>query len=104
MTDQLQTKPVPFATAEPAEPVDLSGAIATQIDKRPADRVTVRWIYGCNYRCNWWAPGDTREFDNPAMPGLTVTTHRVRKSRFLRVTQTPQGLAIVDVSATSVVR
>ena len=101
MADQLQLNPAPFATAEP---VDLSGVIATQIDRRPTDRVTVRWIHGCNYRCNWWAPGDTGAYDNPAMAGLTVTTHRVRKSQFLRVTQTLKGLAIEVVSATSHVR
>jgi hypothetical protein len=93
MTDQLVQPPATFMT--PPEPiVDLSAAIAKQVEKRPTDRVTVRLIHGRNYRCNWWAPGDTRDYDNPAMSGPTVTTHHVRKSQFLRVTQTAKGLTI----------
>jgi hypothetical protein len=94
MTDQMVQPPTAFATATAEQPVDLSAAIAKQIEKRPTDRVTVRLIHGRNYRCNWWAPGDTRDYDNPAMFGLTVTTHHVRKSQFLRVTQTSKGLTI----------
>ena len=99
MTDQLVEPPAAFKT--PSESVvDLSIAIAKQVEKRPTDRVTVRLIHGNNYRCNWWAPGDTRDYDNPAMFGLTVTTHHVRKSQFLRVTQTSKGLSIEVVSST----
>jgi|SRR5688500_18728056 hypothetical protein len=99
MTDQLVQPPTTFVT--PPEPiVDLSSAIAKQVEKRPSDRVTVRLIHGRNYRVNWWAPGDTRDYDNPAMFGPTVTTHHVRKSQFLRVTQTAKGLSIEVVSST----
>jgi hypothetical protein len=96
MTDQLVQPPAPFAAPTDA-PVDLSAAVAARLEKRPSDRVTVRWIHGRNYRANWWAPGDTRDYDNPKMSGLTVTTHHVRKSQFLRVTQTSAGLTIKPV-------
>ena len=100
MTDQFVQPPVAFQT--PPEPiVDLSAAIMRQLEKRPTDRVTVRLIHGHNYRANWWAPGDTRDYDNPAMFGLTVTTHHVRKSQFLRVTQTAKGLTIEVVPSQS---
>ena len=85
----------PFAT-EPAAtpPVDLSREIASQIEKLPDDQVTCRRIYGDNYRCNWWSAASASKYDNPAMDGLLVTTHRVRKSRFLHVTKTVTGLVI----------
>jgi hypothetical protein len=82
--------------AKPAQATDLSSEIIQTIEKRPADRVTCRWISGNNYRCNWWAPSAVLGYDNPCMAGLTVTTHRVRQSRFLTVTKTAQGLIFVD--------
>ena len=98
MPDELVQVPLTFTTATVTatgeQAVDLSSSIAKQVEKRPTDRVTVRLIHGRNYRCNWWAPGDTRDYDNPAMSGPTVATHHVRKSQFLRVTQTLKGLMI----------
>lgn len=82
--------------AKPAQSTDLSSEIIQTIEKRPADRVTCRWISGNNYRCNWWAPSAALGYDNPGMAGLMVTTHRVRKSHFLTVTKTAQGLTFVD--------
>jgi hypothetical protein len=78
----------------PAAPMDLSREIVKQLTKRPSDRLTVRHISGSHYRCNWWSPGDTDGYDNPHMGGLTVTTHRVRQSQFLRVTRSGVGLSI----------
>src|SRR5688500_17188929 len=73
---------------------DLSAAIIAAIPKRPQDRVTCRRIYGNCYRCNWWSPADRAGYDNPGMDGLLVTTHTVRKSRFLRVTRSGTGLVL----------
>jgi hypothetical protein len=78
----------------PAASADLSREIVKQLTKRPSDRVTVRHVSGNHYRCNWWSPGDTDAYDNPQMGGLTVTTHRVRQSQFLRVTRSGAGLSI----------
>ena len=76
--------------------VDLSAEIVRLVQKQRHDRVTCRRIGGDGYRCNWWAPGDTAGYDNPAMAALTVTTHRVRRSRFLYVTRTAKGLLIQE--------
>jgi hypothetical protein len=46
------------------------------------------------YRCNWWAAHSNEGYDNPGMNGLLVTTHRVRKSRFLHVTKNSGKLVI----------
>jgi hypothetical protein len=101
---ELPAKPETAAVSEPfakravreTEPPDLSERIVAEITRLPADRVTCRRISGNNYRCNWWAPQSGRGYDNPSMEGLTVTTHRVRKSQFLRVTTSFKGL-VIDV-------
>lgn len=84
---------VPSASAA----ADLSEEIIHSIDRRPNDRVTCRRISGNNYRCNWWAPAPVGGYDNPAMPGLTVTTHRVRQSRFITATKTANGLVLAEL-------
>ena len=87
---------LPFTTREASDPgpPDLSQRVVAEIDRLPADRVTCRRISGNNYRCNWWAPQGALGYDNPTMEGLTVTTHRVRRSQFLRVTTSFTGLVI----------
>jgi hypothetical protein len=77
-------------------PGDLAAEIAATVDRQPGDRVRVTWVGGNNYRCNWWAPGSTADYDNPGMNGLVVTTHLVRKSRFLNVTKVGDRLVIRD--------
>ena len=96
MNEPTPTMPAsPRPTAAPVA-TDLSAEIILMLDKRPADRVTCRRVSGDNYRCNWWAPASAGGYDNPGMPGLTVTTHRVRQSRFLTATRTAHGLVITD--------
>jgi hypothetical protein len=97
--DQHELGPIPAKASMPAATVvpvatDLSAEIAAAIEREPGDRVRVTWISGCNYRCNWWAPGNAAKYDNPSMTGLLITTHRVRKSRFLSVTKIGGGLLI----------
>ena len=75
-------------------PADLSAEIIRMVEKRPGDLVTCRWLFDDHYRCNWWAPSSSGDYDNPSMPGLMVTTHRVRLSRFLTVTRTAAGLVL----------
>jgi hypothetical protein len=93
MVEQLEPPPPakPPATAESA---DVSAEIAGLVEREPFDRVTCRRIHGSYYRCNWWAPASPNGYDNPAMGGLTVTTHRVRKSAFVRATRGKTGLTI----------
>lgn len=82
------------AFAEPEESADLSKEIAKTLPCGPSERVTCRRIAGNLYRCNWWSPQNTDGYDNPAMVGLVVTTHRVSRSELLHVTKTAQGLVI----------
>ena len=78
------------STAEQSE--DLSAQIIKEVERLPGDQVTCRRIYGDHYRCNWWQRMDTAMYDNPAMLGLLVTTARIRKSQFVRVTKSAAGL------------
>src|SRR4051812_42768884 len=79
------TKPAAAVATGAGPAVDLSAEIAATIERDPGDRVRCTWVSGNNYRCNWWAPSSTLGYDNPGMFGLTVTTHVVRKSKFLSV-------------------
>lgn len=82
--------------ANPADTRDLSPEIIASVQKLPGDEVRCRRITPNGYRCNWWAPMATAGYDNPGMSGLLVTTHRVRKSRFLYVTKQSGQLAIEE--------
>ena len=82
-----------FAEAQPRV-LDLSKEIAQTVAREVGERVTCRWISGNHYRCNWWSSNSTREYDNPSMEGLLVTTHRVSRSEMLLVTRSEMGLDI----------
>ena len=97
MIEELEPSPPAKAAikgAAAAEPSDLSAEIVAKLEREPSDRVTCRRVFENYYRCNWWAPASKAGYDNPAMYGLTVTTHRVRKSEFVRVSRTTSGLKI----------
>ena len=97
MTREQQTvreSPMPPGKADQD---DLSSEIVAYVEKQVGDVVKCRRIDGDNYRCNWWAAHATGGYDNPGMYGLLVTTHRVRKSQFLRVTRSPSRGLIVQV-------
>ena len=76
---------------------DLSGEIARTIAREPREHVTCRRVFERHYRCNWWGVAGNGDYDNPGMQGLLVTTHRVRRSQFLRVTRTADGLTIEKI-------
>lgn len=97
VTSALSDTLVPVAEKSTVE--DLSAEIIRSIARTPGDRVTCTHVYNDNYRCNWWGPQSTVSYDNPGMMGLTVTTHRVRKSMFLKVTKADGVLKIVEPSA-----
>jgi hypothetical protein len=94
-------KEAQFASEVPrsarAEHDDLSSEIVTHVERQVGDVVKCRRIDGDSYRCNWWAAHATGGYDNPGMYGLLVTTHRVRKSQFLRVTRCPTRGLLVEV-------
>jgi len=82
----------------PAQP-DLSAEIIQSVPKDHNQRVTCLHVCGNNYRCNWWSPAPTRDYDNPKMRGPMVTTHIVAKSRFLNVVKLGDRLQITDASS-----
>lgn len=94
------SKPAGPTFAEPEQTVaDLSPEIVKALPKSARERVTCRRITGNHYRCNWWSPSDTSDYDNPMMRGLTVTTHRVSKSQVLHVTKSSGELCIKPLAA-----
>lgn len=80
---------------------DLSDEITRAVAKDPGDLVRCTRVSNDGYRCNWWARHATAGYDNPGMAGLLVTTHRVRRSRFLRVTKEHGRLVIREATAPS---
>jgi hypothetical protein len=73
---------------------DLSARVALAVERQPGDTVRCTRVGEDRYRCNWWSALATGTYDNPGMSGLLVTTHRVRKSLFLRAALTRAGLAV----------
>jgi hypothetical protein len=94
------TEEPPFRrqSRQPSAEPDFSDEVCRVIDRQPGDHVRCTFVGNSNYRCNWWAPQATGGYDNPAMGGLLVTTHRVRKSRLLRVTREGERLVIEEVA------
>jgi hypothetical protein len=86
------------AAAQP-DAADLSTEIVQSIEREYGERVTCRRISGSKYRCNWWSPHSPTGYDNPGMYGLLVTTHVVKRSRFLTIVSTPEGLVITPSAA-----
>jgi hypothetical protein len=78
---------------------DLSAEIVLSVEKEPGDMVRCTRVSADGYRCNWWAQQATLGYDNPGISGLLVTTHRVRRSRFLRVTRELGRLVIQNADA-----
>jgi hypothetical protein len=80
------TESKPDAAARNGGDEDLSAEIARAVHREPGEQVTCRRISKYHYRCNWWRALEMGTYDNPMMGGLLVTTNRICKSHFLRVT------------------
>ena len=76
---------------------DLSAEIARTVPRSAREQVTCRRISNNHYRCNWWTPEGTGDYDNPQMQGLLVTTNRITKSQFLRVTRSAGELKMENL-------
>ena len=98
---QAKAEPGPTFAATKSQVQDLSAEIARAMPRAAGERVTCRWIAGNQYRCNWWGPVDTADYDNPQMFGLTVTTHRVCRSQWVRVIKRGNAL-VMDPAPTAV--
>ncbi|HVT89563.1 MAG TPA: hypothetical protein VHD56_11970 [Tepidisphaeraceae bacterium] len=98
---KLATKPgsvrPPIAMADP----DLSSQINAFVEKEQGEIVKCVRVFGDLYRCNWWGHEHTDKINRP-LAGFDVTLLRVRKSSFLRVKKTDEGLRIEDKTLTQV--
>ncbi len=76
----------------PASPhdEDLSRQIEQSMERQPDERIKAVRVYDDYYRCNWWVQDKTPH-------ALWLVTGVIRRSRFLRVTKTGDGLLIDDV-------
>src|SRR5881227_3149142 len=94
MADELDTIVVKEPSQTLTPNMDLSAQISAALDKRAGETVKCVRVFGDNYRCNWWAQDDPAA--SPSSGGLPLdgTMLRVRRSSFLTVTSTPDGLQI----------
>ncbi|MFI5379545.1 MAG: hypothetical protein ACHRHE_09625 [Tepidisphaerales bacterium] len=77
-------------TSPPGESGDLSQAIQQFVNRLPGEEVRCKRLWGNRYRCNWWAYVDG--------DGVANVGRRIARSKFLKVTQTPDGLLIEDLT------
>jgi hypothetical protein len=77
---------------------DLSQEIIAAVERQPGDEVRCTRVGADTYRCNWWCVASATAYDNPGMKGGQLATdHRIRQSRFLRVTKGRKGLSIEEL-------
>jgi hypothetical protein len=76
---------------------DLSEKIQHAVAREPLDRVRCVRVFGNFYRCNWWAPSPSAPERNRSFDWAMLTTHCVRKSRFLLATLDAGQLIIEEV-------
>ena len=69
---------------------DLSQAIKQSVERELGEEIRCIRVYGNRYRCNWWI----RDHGG----GVSGVSGRITRSKFLRVTLTPDGLVIEDKS------
>jgi hypothetical protein len=92
--DAGTTTATPATPAAPAAGADLSIAIARAVDKRPGEHVRVRRVGVNTYRCNWVANDASRTGGDLQ----SLTTWRIRESKFLRATKVQGRLVIEDAT------
>jgi hypothetical protein len=87
-----------FAEPSAKTDIDRSAEVLQLLPKEPRDQVTCVRVFGDFYRCNWWAPGALPGRNRPEMPGLEVSTYRVRKSQFVRAILSEGKLLVEDAT------
>lgn len=94
MTQDTTTEKKEKKDVAPPQPVavDLSRAIEQTVPKLADEEVRSVRVFGDRYRCNWWI----RDTASHAM--FALTTGRIRRSSFLKVTKTGDALVIEDLS------
>ena len=85
------TQDITFEQKQSAKPApateDLSRAIERSVEKQPDEQVRSVRLFDNFYRCNWWVQDKT---PHP----FWLTTGKIRKSSFLKVTKAGDGLVI----------
>ena len=90
MTQEDKPHKQRVAPTSPA-PEDLSEANDQMMERQPDEEVRSVRVFEDRYRCNWWVRHKTTDW-------LSFTTGVIRKSKFLRATQTGGKLVIEDLS------
>jgi len=70
---------------------DLSQAIEGSVAKEPGEEVRSIWLFGDNYRCNWWR----RE---ASLGPEYLNLGKISRSKFLKATMADGKLVIEDLS------
>ena len=89
MTQEIKTDEK-NANQSPTASEDLSRAIEQSMERQPDEQVRSVRLFDNFYRCNWWVQDKT---PHP----FWLTTGKIRKSSFLRVTRAADGLLIEKV-------
>jgi hypothetical protein len=100
MTEEMNTLPKPPGR-KPSDTiidVDLSAEINAAMATEQGETVRCVRVYGDNYRCNWWKRRENPATGKPMATGFDVSELRVRRSSFLRVRKTAEGLRIQDLT------
>ena len=100
MPDENTTKTkAPGATPPASAEIDLSAEIIATLEAPMGQTLRCVRVYGDNYRCNWWGQEAPRDIGKPVLSGFEATELRVRRSRFLKVRKTSDGLQIQDATS-----
>lgn len=78
--------------------IDLSAEISATVETQVGEIARCVRIFGDSYRCNWWGHEEASDSGKPIPSGFEITELRVRRSRFLKVRKTREGLQIQDVT------
>ena len=89
----------PGVTPPASAEIDLSAEIIATLEAPIGQTVRCVRVYGDNYRCNWWGQEAPRDTGKPMVSGFEATELRVRRSRFLKVRKTSDGLQIQDATS-----
>ena len=89
MTD-IATEEVAAVSLAPAQQ-DLSDEIERSVERQPDERVKAVRVFDECYRCNWWV-------QDPRPQLFWLPSATIRKSRFLRVAKTGDGLIVEDLT------
>jgi hypothetical protein len=89
----------PDVTPKASPDADLSAEIIANVETHAGETVRCVRVYGDHYRCNWWGNEELVTKGKASASAFEAAEQRVRRSRFLKVRKTPDGLQIQDVTS-----